>query len=259
MYTSKLLPKSRIYTYHFLDRMKRFHCPISGICELDVTDTLHRIEELRAQGRKVGLIAYLTKATAKTIEAHPRLNNRLFHGLLWKREVSYDHITCGILAERQNAKGENILIPITVRNVHQKSIEEIHALIKEHKASPLEELETYKQVARLDKIPRWLIPLIHFLFRTHPRYSAEKFSTYGLSSIIRHDGPMLSGNAPSNQTTFFPFNLTDQVVAHNGEPTIRRILRVGVAVDHFLLDGMDLQRAIATFQKYVEDPSTLLE
>ena len=45
MYHLKRLDKNREYIYHFLNRMKKYNCPIAINCEFDVTDTLATIKK----------------------------------------------------------------------------------------------------------------------------------------------------------------------------------------------------------------------
>ena len=207
MYRIRPYDKNREYTYHFLTRMKKFNCPVSANCEFDITDTLKRIEELRANGQSLGIMAYIAKATAKTIEAHPRLNERLFHGLFGRKITTYDDISCGMLAERQTPQGSYVLLPIIIKDAPNQSIEGIHALIKQYKSAPLDSLEPSQQRQKLEGLPRWVVPLIQFMFRIHPRYTAGKVSTYAISSVAARDGVMTGGHAPVFQTTFAPVNI----------------------------------------------------
>ena len=165
MYEVNQLTKHRVFTMHLLRRFMRHHCPISLGIEIDVTDLMDKIESMRAEGTRVGFVACLTKATAMTMEQHPELNNRIFQGLFGPIEASYDHITCGMLAERQTENGENIVIPLIIPNVVKHSVVELHGLIKETKSKPLDDLPGYQQLAKVSKLPRFLIPFFHFLFR----------------------------------------------------------------------------------------------
>ena len=81
MYEVNQLTKHRVFTMHLLRRFMRHHCPISLVVEIDVTDLMAKIESMRSEGTRVGFVAWLTKATAMTIESHPELNNRIFQGL----------------------------------------------------------------------------------------------------------------------------------------------------------------------------------
>jgi pyruvate/2-oxoglutarate dehydrogenase complex dihydrolipoamide acyltransferase (E2) component len=259
MYEAKPITNNRVFIYHFLKRTQRFHCPMTAILRIDVTDTLQRIKEMRAEGHKVSFIAYLCKATAKTIEENPRLNHRLYHTLFGRKlEASFDHISCGLLVAREAPDGEEVLLQLILKNPNEMSVEEIHRSIKENKATPLEELDSYKKLQKVRTLPRFLIPLIHFFFRSNPKHTDQSFSTYGLSSVMQPDSVILGGHTPSNQTTFFPTSLRDEVLAINGKPEVRKVLVVGFSTDHFVVDGMDVQRATHTIRKYLEDPQTLL-
>lgn len=258
MYEARPLSSNRVFIFHFLRRALKYHCPMTACLRLDVTETLKRIETRRAQGEQVSLISYITLASAKTIEAHPKLNRRIYHGLFRKTIVSFDHITAGILVGRQEEGGEEVLVPLTIRDVNTLSLGEIHAIIKGAKAGPLEEVDAYRSVKNLRRLPRFLIGVAQFFSRTSPRYGAKRFATYALSSVTTENSAAIGGHTVASRTTFFPGNLREEVLAVNGEPAVRKVLFLGISADHFVVDGMDLQRATTTFQGLMEDPDTLL-
>ena len=258
MFTSKPLSRQRLWVFHLLRRTQRFHCPISNISEIDVTESLARVQALRDEGRSVGFTAFLAKATAMTIQAHPRLNRRIFHGLLGRREVSFDHITCAMVAERVLDSGELVVLPMKIRHIDQCSVEEIHERIRAVKRDPLDQVEGFQAIQKSRKVPRFLVPLLHFLYRSQPKLIDRDFSTYGVSSVVLPNAPVISGTAPANQTTFFPFNLKERAEVVNGEIVPRMMLSVGLCVDHYLVDGMELQRAALTLQRLLQDPDAVL-
>lgn len=258
MFHLKRLDKNREYIYHFLNRMKKYNCPVNINCEFDITDTLTAIEEEKANGRAIGLMAYLTKATGLAIEKHPEFNERIYHTLLGKRVVSYDQITCGMLVERQTPEGKYILLPLNIYDAPNQSLEAIHEKIRGYKTKPLDELKAFRQLSKLHTMPRWLIPLVHFMMRTSPRYTGKTGNTYAISSVLQENGAATSGSAPAYKTTFFPFNIIDLPRAYKGEIVIRKMLRMMISVDHYLIDGMDILRASGTLKTYLEDPTTML-
>ena len=258
MYQSKPLSNNRLFIYHFLRRALKFHCPMTACLRLDITDTLKRIEQCREAGQKISFIAYTTLASAKTIEAHPKLNRRLYYGLLRKSVATFDHITAGLVVGRKDPQGEDVLLPLTIRNTNERSLEELHGIIKGTKADPLDKVGAYDKLQQVRTLPRVLIGFMHFLFRSSPKYTDEKFSTYALSSVTSKNGAAIGGHTVANQTTFFPGNLRDEVLAIDGEAVVRKVLYIGLSADHFVVDGMDLQRAVGTFQNFMENPDTLL-
>ena len=226
--------------------------------EIDVTDSLAHVEALRGEGRQIGFTAFFAKATAMTIQAHPRLNRRLFHGLFRRREVVFDHITCAMVAERVLDSGELVVLPMKIRNIDQCSVDEIHARIRSVKRDPLDKVEGFQAIQKSKKVPRFLIPLLHFLYRSQPKLIDRDFSTYGVSSVVIPNAPVIAGNAPANQTTFFPFNLKERPEVVDGQVVPRMMLSVGLSVDHFLVDGMEVQRAALTLQRLLQDPEAVL-
>ena len=94
-FTTKKLSSNRTFIYYLQRRANRYHSPIMATAHLDITDLLARIEAERASGRRIGLVSYFIKATAETIKAHPRFNQRMFH-TFWgsPRLATFDEISC---------------------------------------------------------------------------------------------------------------------------------------------------------------------
>ena len=136
---------------------------------------------------------------------------------------------------------------------------ELHSLIKATKSKPLDELQGYQQVAKVSKLPRFLIPFFHFLFRVHPRFTAAGSSTYGISSTLVKEGVVVGGHAPANQTTFFPVGLRERVVPVGDEISVRTIFSCVLCAEHYLVDGLALQRASVTFRNILERPAGLFD
>lgn len=258
MYETRSLSSNRAFIFHFIRRALRYHSPITACLRIDVTDTLERIDTCRAEGQAVSLISYITLASAKTIEAHPRLNQRIYHGLFRKTVATFDHITAGLLVARREDGGEEVLIPLMIRDTNTRSLEEIHDIIEDAKTGPLNQAGSYQSLKKLRRLPKFLIGFAQFLSRTSPRYGEKRFATYGLSSVTTRDSPAIGGHTVASRTTFFPGNIREEVLAVNGEPAVRKTFFIGLSVDHFMVDGMDLQRAVSTFQSFMENPDTLL-
>ena len=259
MYKSKPLTNNRIFIYHLLKRMLKFNCPMSATFHFDVTDLYNKIKVLKKEGYSIGLVSCLVKATSLSIEKFPRMNNRIFHTLLGKKEVSYSSINCGLAVTRVDPEGEEVIVPLILRGSNELSIQEIHKQIKDNKTLPVVNLESYEWLQKSRRLPRFLIPLVHYLFRSYPKFSAKNSSTFAISSIMEENSSLVSSHAPANQTTFFPISLKDQAIVHNGEVKPRKILAVTFCVDHFLVDGMDVQRCGNYLKGLLENSDILLK
>ncbi len=253
------LSSNRSFIYHLLRRTARFHVPIVVSARIDITETLARIERDRERGRSVGLVALFIKATAMTLAEHPRFNERLFH-TWWgsPRRAQFDEISCNTVVAREGDSGEELLIPVVLRQADGMSVEEIHDRLRQAKQQPLAEMPASTQLAKVSTLPRWLIRLLHFRFRSSPRFLIEKVGTYGVSSLLHRDSGTVSTFSPSPQTSFFPTNIEDQVVVIDGEPTVRTMLLCSVTADHYLVDGLDVQRMGLALKAKVENPELVL-
>ncbi len=253
------LSSNRSFIYHLLRRSARFHVPIMATARIDITDTLARIERDRAKGRSVGLVALFIKATAMTLAEHPRFNERLFH-TWWgsPRRVQFDEISCNTVVARDGASGEELLIPMVLRQADTLSVEAIHDRLRQAKQQPLAEMPATTQLAKISTLPRWLIRLLHFRFRSSPGFLIEKVGTYGVSALLHQGSGAVATFSPSTQTSFFPTSIEDQMVVIDGVPTVRTLLLCSVTADHYLVDGLDVQRMGLSLKEKVEQPEVLL-
>lgn len=241
-----------------LDRMRRFHCPVTLVYEFDLTETLPILERARGAGAPVSLTALLVKATGLVLERHPRLNRHVFHRWGRRFEVALDDVSCTLIIGRQGPGGEDVLFPVLVRRPDQLSIPEIHGIVRHHKAEPLEHLP---QMAAFRKIQRlsWLgRKYFSYKARSDPRFYARYYGSYGLASNVARDwGPVAGGGVANTGIAFFPGVIRDVPRVVAGEIRVRRVLHLGVVADHFLLDGADLARAMESLRSLLESPALL--
>ena len=245
MFSLKNLSSNRLFIFHLLKRSQSFHCPISAGYEWDVQEVFDEMAVHRERGEELGMTAFIIKAMGDVLKEEPRLNARLFYSF-WgtPRIAMYDHVSCSTVVARTNSAGEEILIPMVIKNVDQLSIRDIQAMLSEYKNTDLEALEAHTSKAKPKNLPHFIIKLLHYRFRTDPAFS-EKIvgSSFAVSSVIQTDTGLCSGHAPSNQTSLFPMMLSDRVVVHDGKPAVRKVLGIGLVTDHFIVDGRDVIRA----------------
>src|SRR5690606_20428043 len=116
--------------------------------------TLAALDELRASGRRVGLTAFLVRATALAVKAHPALNRRVFRRWTGPREVTWGEVSCNLVVARDTPDGE-ILLPVVIRHADTLSVHAIEARIREAKTAPLDalpEMAARKQLARAPRV-----------------------------------------------------------------------------------------------------------
>lgn len=236
-----------------LARMRRFHCPVTFVYELDLTETLPALDKARAAGAEVSLTALLVKATGLTLARHPRLNRHVFHRFFRRLEVAFDEVSCTLVVRRALAGGEEVLYPVLLRNTDRLSLAEIQRVIRHHKE---DELEKLPQTAAFRRIQRMSWPLrkyFSYKARSDPHFYARYFGSYGLSSnVAREWGPVGGSGVANTCVAFVPAVIRDLPRVVAGEVRVRRVLTLGVIADHFLIDGADVARAMQTLRPLVE-------
>ena len=250
MFTRKPLTKNRLFIYHMLRRARLSHSPLSINYLWDAHDVLERLERLSQENGKVGLTALVIKATGDLLGEHPRLNTRLFRGLSRLPLVSYRHVSCSTVVARKDSTGEEILLPLVIRNVNQLSVRQIQEQLTYYKTASLENLEQQTGVAKSKNLPDWLMYWIHRRFRSDPVFTEKQIgSTYAVSALVHRNSGAVAGHTPVIQTSFFPGNIEERVVPYRGEPAIRKMLTFTIVVDHCVVDGSDIYQAGFSLQE----------
>lgn len=243
-----------------LTRAKRFHCSVSTTAEYDVTALRERLRDERRAGRELSLSAYLVKATARLIEEQPHLNRHVFTGLLGNRRVvEFQDIRCTLIVARRSPAREEVLFPVVLPGTNHLSLDEIEREIRKHKTLPFEELPQLKAMQRVKRMPRVALELFSYKARSDPDFYLRYFGSYGLSSVVRVGGHGVSASVPANTcVAFLPGTLRKLPRLVDGRVEAREILSFGLTFDHYLIDGIQMLRAVERLGALLERPSLLL-
>ena len=105
--------------------MRKHH--IAGLLEVDVTTALARLEKQRTNNPGVSFFAWIVKTIGAAIA-----ENRYIHAVSGTKNstVVFDDIDISVLVERK-VEGTRVPLPLVIRRVNEKSVEEIHAEIRE--------------------------------------------------------------------------------------------------------------------------------
>lgn len=258
--------RNREAIYGLLSRAKRYHSSMTANLDVEVGTLTAALRAARAAGRDVGFTAALVKATSIVMRKHPRLNQHLFHGLFGKRQVDFEQVDCNMIVLREAEDGEKILLPMVLRRSDELELDAIHAEIRRHREAPLAELESFKNVERVKRLPRGALALFSWKVRSDPSFYIKYFGTYGLSPLIledaeglpRHSQLGMGGHSVFNTgCAFFPFAVGERVIAEKGQLVAREMMSLTIGVDHFIVDGHDMFSAAHTLRLLLAHPGRL--
>jgi pyruvate/2-oxoglutarate dehydrogenase complex dihydrolipoamide acyltransferase (E2) component len=258
--STKIVPytKNRELIYDLLTRAKRFHSSVSVSCEFDVEDLLKARKGHQVNGRPVGMTACVIKATGLVLAKYPRFNHHLFHGLFRKYEVAFDTINCTLIVMRRDPSGERLLFPVIIERADELSVEEIQAIIDQHKFGKLEDLPQVAALQRLKRLPRVALSYMSYKVRSDYRFYQRYFGTYGVSPMPSKRLKATGGHTYSNTCSSFLIGpVRDKPVVVRGEIVVQKQLGVILVADHFLVDGMDILEALRYLDKVLGKPAHL--
>jgi hypothetical protein len=200
----------------------------------------------------------MVKATGQLLADHPHLNRHVFTKWTGRKFiVQFDEISSNMVVQRTGTGGEKILLPLIIRRPEALSLAGIESIIQYHKTAPLEELPQFQAYERLKKLPYWALRFASFKTRSDPRFYLRHYGTYGLSTIYSFRTPAISGTAVANTAiAFLPYGV---VPTQGADGTTRRTLRMGLVMDHYILDGQEMAEAGYHLKRLIENPRRIIQ
>ena len=239
---------------------------VYGILEIDATEALAFIEDLRAKsGTKITITHLVGHAIARAIKTRPEVNAIVRFGSLYQRE------TVDVFFQVAFEGGEN-LAGHKVERADEKSVVEIARELGQGAGKVRGgEAENVKASKKFKAIPA---PLLGLLMK------ATTFATYDLGLDLTSLGVPYDGFGSVMVTNVGSFGLSvglppilpfsrcpllvlvgevqQRAVVENGVVVARPMLPLGVTFDHRLLDGYQASVLAKTFRGVMERPREIL-
>ena len=239
---------------------------VYGVVEVDATDALLFIEELRAKsGVKITITHLVGHAVAKAIKARPEVNAIVRFGNLYQRE------TVDVFFQVAFEGGEN-LAGHKVERADEKTVVDIARELSQGAGKVRSgEAENVKASKKFKAIPA---PLLGLLMK------ATTFATYDLGLDLTALGVPYDGFGSVMVTNVGSFGLSvglppilpfsrcpllilvgevqQRAIVQDGVIVARPVLPLGVTFDHRLLDGYQASVLAKTFRGIMERPREAL-
>jgi pyruvate/2-oxoglutarate dehydrogenase complex dihydrolipoamide acyltransferase (E2) component len=241
-----------------------------GTLDLDCEDMLAHLERVRGEtGEKITLTHVVGKAVAKAMAACPEANAFVSRGRLVQRET----VDVFFQVAFKDEKGAN-LAGAKVREVDKKSVVTIARELSDSARAIRErgDSETVKASKRMAKLPA---PILSLATR------AGAFLSYDLELDLRKLGVpndafgscMVTNvgvfGIPVGIAPLLPFARVPLIVTmgavrdapgvHQGQVAVRKIMTLGVAFDHRVMDGYHAGVMCRTFAAGFADPPSLFQ
>jgi len=232
---------------------------VKALLELDVTEARQKIREARKNGAKISFFAWLVKATADCVAAHPSVNG--FNDQRGNKVVLFRDVDISIAVEKQ-VDGARVPLPYVVRKAEKKSIDEICREIEAAQSESVDDEGHYvlgqSNSALAMKffvaLPQWLrLALMRSFFFSNPRRMKDAMGTVMITTV---------GMAGHARGWIVPFSMHPLCLAFgslNAQPALykgaiqkREILHLTVLIDHDVVDGVPAARFADDLAKRLE-------
>jgi pyruvate dehydrogenase E2 component (dihydrolipoamide acetyltransferase) len=231
--------------------------------ELEVSSALETVRRAAERGEPVTFLALVVRALGRAIAEVPEAASMIRHGRIHPRETVdvFVHVD----------RGGRDLAGIKLEAVPELSAAEIASRIARRAASiregdPSEPL--LKSTSVTDRIPGWLLPLAIFLqdrlahdFRVAVPWLGIQPDPFGVAMVTNVGSLGLDLAFPPIppicrcSVVLALGRIEDRPWHVEGEVVIRPVVRIGVAIDHRLMDGAHAARLARRFRHHLEHPS----
>jgi pyruvate/2-oxoglutarate dehydrogenase complex dihydrolipoamide acyltransferase (E2) component len=229
---------------------------MTGLIELDVTDTRRQLRELRRLGRGVSLFAFIIKSIASVLKEYPELN--AVRGR--KNIVYFDDVDVNLPVETVTPEGK-FPRQIIIRQTDRKSLKEIQAEIDNARGGTVEgfigdeDKRAVRMMRSLFLIPRFIR---HRLIRSasrNPYRVKEMVGTTFITAVgmfANIPGYVVPYMTTPRAVTFAMGSVNKRPVMAGDKPVNREFLSMTVHFNHDIVDGAPAARFMERFKKTVE-------
>lgn len=254
--TYTLTPYSRLRrAAQDLAVIQRAHM-IHGLLEVDVTNARAAIAAYRAQtGESLSFTAFVIACVAravnedKTVQAY-RKGRRHF--------IIYDDVDVMAFIERK-IRGQSQASYHIVRAANRKTLQEIHAEIRNAQAAPLATPSELADMRLAEFVPSWLRRMLLWTLRRRPAIWKKHGGTVAVTAVG------MFGKGTSGWGIPLTLNTLDVTIGGigvkpavvDGHIAIREMLCLTVSVDHDIVDGAPAARFAARLKQLIETAYSL--
>src|SRR5262249_8325205 len=253
-YRSERMTSIETYMYGLKARAHRHHCLAYGTFPVDLTRLTRLRRVYSRQIRPVTLLPFFIKAVALAVRRTPDVNRILFRRFPFGRcIVRFDDVDVNVPITRV-VDGETTTFIGTIRGADCLSVAAIQdTLAHLQRGSPAKSPDIQK-IRRLRRAPSFVASLFHWLMSRSPRFYLKNAGTCSLTTLDGMRGDYFLAIGPTT-SLFSVGGIGDEPIVRNGAVVVRRVLKAALAVDNYVVTGLQGVALARTFQELLESGS----
>lgn len=248
------IPQSRIATFDVYSvGLQRHH--VAALLEFDVTVTRARIREMRKNGDRISLNAWIIKAIGRALSEHPRVAGFLCSK---KELITFDTINISMVVEK-DLGSQKVPVPMILENVNAKNPGDITREIEEARLQPINDRDMVlgRRSLRVEQLyyalPGFLRRAVWRWMLRNPKIAFRRMGNVVITSlgmVGRMDGWFIHRSV--HPVSFGIGSIMEKPRVVDKEIRIRQVLNMTVLMDHDVVDGAPMVRFIKDLTKYIE-------
>ena len=170
------------------------------------------------------------------VAARQPLLRRCYLSLPWPRFYEHPKNIAAFNVSRR-VDDEDIVVQGQIRSPENRSLVELDAIVRGYKEMPVEEIQAYRRVMRVGRLPGWLRRYLWWsTLNWIGRRRCHNLGTFGITSVAEHGAGLL--NLVPLLTTTLHYGLLDE----------KGSLNMRYAFDHRVLDGAPAAEALTSLE-----------
>jgi hypothetical protein len=246
------------YMYGLKQRAHEHHCLVHGTFPVDVGKLSALRKTYSKRVRPVTLLPFFVKAVALSIEATPGINRILFKKWPWgKRIVRFNVIDVNLPITRE-VHGEMVTFVGTLRGVNKMTVGQVQDELEKLQRGPPEDSPYIQKLVKLKSAPPIAARIFHWLMTRSPKFYLKNAGTCSLTTLDGMKGDHFFSVGPTT-SLFCIGGIGDEPVVRDGKVVPARIAKIALALDNYVVSGLDGVLVARKFQELLESCSFVEE
>lgn len=250
-FRSDRMTSMETYLYGLKRRAHLHHCLVHGTFSVDLTELTALRKRFSKAIRPVTLLPFFVKAVALAVRATPGVNAILFRRFPFGRRIVRFRSVDVNLPITRRIDGQWTTFIGTLRDVDTLSVAAIQDQIEQLQRGDPATSPSMQKVRKLKGAPPFIASLFHWLMTWSPAFYLKNAGTCSLTTLDGMRGDHFFSVGPTT-SLFCLGGIGDEPVARDGKVVVRRMLKVALALDNYVVSGLDGVTLARTFQELLE-------
>ncbi len=251
-FSSAPMTSIETYMYGLKKRAHEHHCLVHGTFPVEMEKLAALRKVYSKQVRPVTLLPFFIKAIALSVKENPGVNRILFRRFPWgRRIVSFNVVDVNVPITRKIGD-EMVQFIGTIRGADALTVGQIQDAIEAmQRGNPLESPYIQK-VIKLKSSPPFVAKLFHWLMTWSPKFYLKNAGTCSITTLDGMRGDHFFSVGPTT-SLFCIGGIGDEAVVRDGAVVARRMMKAALALDNYVVGGLDGVLLARAFQAHLED------